>query len=78
MFYPVSGGDFSLLQQDREMGPPHRLPTDAANGKMLEKPRDTKTTLFCYHYQPGLRVPIHMRNSLFDHQKINLREMLSR
>lgn len=42
IFYSVSRADFSLLQQDREMGPHHRLLTNAADGEMLEKPRKAR------------------------------------
>lgn len=42
IFYSVSSVDFSLLQQDREMGPHHRLVTNAADGEMLEKPRKAR------------------------------------
>lgn len=45
IFHLVSGADFSLLQQDREMSPHNRLPTNAADGKMLEEPRQRH----CYH-----------------------------
>lgn len=31
-----------MLQQDREMGPHHRLPTNVADGEMLEKPRKAR------------------------------------
>ena len=44
------------------MGPHHGFLTNAADSKMLKKPRKTKTMLLCYQHQPCLNVPIHMRN----------------
>lgn len=70
IFYLVSRVDFSLLQQDREMGPHHRLPTNAADSEMLEKPRKTKTTLLCYSHQPCLTLRFNMRNSLIAEKEI--------
>lgn len=42
--YFMSRAHLRLLQQAHKMGSHHRLLTNAADGKMLEKPRKTETT----------------------------------